>query len=368
MSISVLRMGDFRNLAAAELSPVSEGLNVIYGNNGSGKTSLLEAIHYLGLGRSFRSGNTAQLIRHSASKLTIFANLALPMENNLSLGMERGLDGSMRLRIAEKDAASLAEIASHLPTRVINTHSHQLLESGPSHRRAYLDWGLFYQQSEFLSCWRHFERVLKQRNALLKERCTKFELTCWSEELVKYATLLDIFRQQYIEQLVPFIHVATQSLLDLPALQISYFRGWDEAVDYAEKLDDSYLDEYRLGHTFLGPHRADLDIKIDGIPVKHFLSRGQQKLLVCAMILAQGMLLADQTNKRPIYLLDDLPAELDGQGRQKLISLLTKQKTQAFITAIEKETIASALIKETAVKMFHVEHGCVTNVPRGTSS
>jgi DNA replication and repair protein RecF len=236
---------------------------------------------------------------------------------------------------------------------------HNLFEAWPIFRRKFLDWGLFYQFDNFLQCWRHFERALKQRNALLRDRRPKRELDSWTEELIKYGLEMTQFRQKYVQLLVPYIAEAVQALLDIPDIQIHYHPGWDEDEDYAAILADYYQEEYRFGHTQFGPHRADLDINIDGIAVKHFLSRGQQKLLVCAMILAQGMLLAKQSNKGVIYLVDDLPAELDSLGRQKLISLLAKQKTQVFITAIEKETICDLIDQsDVPMKVFHVEHGC----------
>lgn len=360
MAITLLRIADFRNLSAVILAPCEQGLNIIYGNNGSGKTSLLEAIHYLGVGRSFRSGTSNQLIRHQTTKFVLFANLMNAIDRQIPMGIERELGGVMRLRVAEKESISMAELASFLPTRVINAHSHYLFEGGPLFRRKFLDWGLFYQFDNFLPCWRYFERALKQRNRVLRERRSKQELDSWTTEVVKYGLELTYLRRKYIQLLFPFIVETAQMLLPAIDLQINYHPGWDENEEYAAILADHQQEEYRAGYTSFGPHRADLDIHIEAISVKHFLSRGQQKLLVCAMIVAQGMLLANHTNKRAIYLVDDLPSELDLQGRQKLISLLAKQKTQTFITAIEKETISDWINEpEVLMKVFHVEHGGV---------
>jgi len=359
MTITSLRITNFRNLVAVDLVPCSMGLNIICGNNGSGKTSLLEAIHYLGRGRSFRSSVATRLIRHTADKFSIFSQLVSESERHLSIGMERESNGDMRLRIAEQDAVSLAELASYLPLRIINSQSHQLFESGPAYRRKFLDWGLFYQAENFLSCWRHFERVLKQRNAVLTERRPKTELNVWTEELVKYGLELDKLRRDYVAALMPMLIAVAQELLGITYLDIRYQTGWDESMDYAAALEKGYIEEYRFGHTQFGPHRADLIITANTIPVKHFLSRGQQKLLICAMIIAQGKLLSQCTNKRLIYLIDDLPAELDLLSRQKLISVLSQQQAQVFITAIERDAIYNFINdqSEVPVKVFHVEHG-----------
>lgn len=361
MTIASLRITNFRNLAAVELTPCLGGLNIICGNNGSGKTSLLEAIYYLGLGRSFRSSTSARLIRQQTKQFSMFSQVVSDSQRHIPIGVERDINGLTRLRVAEKDASSITELAFYLPIRLINSQSHNLFESGPVFRRKFLDWGLFYQAESFMPCWRQFERVIKQRNVVLRERRPKNELNAWTDELVRYGLELDALRRAYVLNLVPQVSEMAQELLGISNLDISYQSGWDESEDYASALVNSYLEEMRFGHTQCGPHRADLDITIEGIPVKHFLSRGQQKLLICAMIIAQGKLLATHANKGLIYLVDDLPAELDLLSRQKLISLLSKQQTQIFITAIESNTICDFIGENPAVpvKVFHVEHGSV---------
>ncbi|TAK72344.1 MAG: DNA replication/repair protein RecF [Gammaproteobacteria bacterium] len=359
MPIKILHITDFRNLVAIEMES-SHGLNILCGDNGSGKTSLLEAIHYLSLGRSFRSATPARLIRQTTEKFSLFSQLLIDSERQLPVGLERDRSGSTRIRIAEKEAESIVELASLLPVRIIHSQSHQLFESGPHFRRKYLDWGLFYHFEAFLPCWRQFERVLKQRNALLRSQRPKRELEGWTNELIKYGTELDHLRRDYIRMLTPYIKECTDALLSMPNFTLHYQPGWNETLDYATVLAHSSAEEFRFGHTLFGPHRADLEVKSSGVAVKHFLSRGQQKLLICAMIIAQGMLLAKLANKRLIYLVDDLPSELDFQSRHKLIALLAKQQTQVFITAVESKTIVDVNDKlDVPMKVFHVEQGRV---------
>jgi DNA replication and repair protein RecF len=355
MAISSLQIADFRNLSAVEIAPRHHGLNIFYGNNGSGKTGLLEAIHYLGLGRSFRSSTANCMVRHTTDKFSLYAQLVSEGERHIPLGVERHINGQTRLRMAEQDVASITEVASFLPLRLINTHSHHLFESGPIYRRKYLDWGLFYQFDSFLPCWRQFERVIKQRNVILRENRPKRELDGWTEELVKHGLVLDGLRRDYVQTIIPLIIEMAEELLGLSNLTIEYLPGWKSGMDYATALANHYPEEYRSGYTQHGPHRADLDMTIEGVQVKHILSRGQQKLLVCAMILAQGMSLATYANKKLIYLIDDLPAEMDLHSRNKLITLLSKQQTQVFITAIDNDTISCGL----PMNVFHVEHGSV---------
>jgi len=362
LPISLIRIENFRNLASIEFKPNTSGLNIICGNNGSGKTSFLEAIYYLSHGRSFRSSNSSQLIQRNFDRFSVYSQLLNNDSREIPIGVERQRTGSSKLRMAEREVSSIIEMAQLLPLRVINAHSHMLLESGPAFRRKYLDWGLFYECEDFLTSWRHYERALKQRNRVLKLKRPRNELNIWTEELIKHGLVLDRLRREYINRLNPLILSHIRQLLSIADLDLSYQAGWDESMDFATALDAGFHDEMRLGTTQNGPHRADFDVLIDGISARHFLSRGQQKLLICAMILAQGVSLSEHANKTLIYLIDDLPAELDLVSRQKLVTLLTSQQTQIFITSIESEAICNCVSDQSAVSIdvFHVEHGCAS--------
>src|SRR3990167_7913365 len=310
MPLTLLQLADFRNFAKAHLEPSHHGLNIFYGDNGSGKTSLLEAIYYLSAGRSFLTARYPTLVRHSTEKFSIFAQILHNHQRIVPIGTERSLDGVARMRMAEKEVISIAELASFLPIRIIHAQSHYLFESGPIFRRKYLDWGLFYQDPNFISCWRAFEKTLRQRNAILRQKHGIQAFEAWTVELAQHACHLDTLRRAYIEQLLPYFQAAAETLLGISSLQIHYEAGWDTTQDYYTLLMAHRSAEFRQGHTLFGPHRADFDIQKQGVSMKQFLSRGQQKLLIYAMILAQGQCFSAQS-KGLVYLIDDLPSELD---------------------------------------------------------
>lgn len=361
MSLVHLDISDFRNILSAKMAPLLDGFNIIYGNNGSGKTSLLESIYYLSLGRSFRSSSTGHVVRKSADKFVICSNIRASSGQQIPIGIERQLNGEFIARLAGKDVDSIAEIANLLPVQLINSNCHNLLDSGPAFRRKYLDWGAFYYANDFLRIWRQFKRVLKQRNAALAARVSRKELNAWSDELSQSALSFHQLRQDYVEALLPILNTMVSELLEISDLKIEYYPGWDIDIEYQEMLSKSIDRDTQLGYTQFGPQRANFNIVINKLPAKDILSRGQQKLFVCAMILAQGELLFRSKNKRPIYLVDDLPSELDMTSRFNLIALLSKQEAQIFVTAVERETFDSCL-KTKPAKLFHVEHGNLIQV------
>ncbi|OGT41414.1 MAG: hypothetical protein A3F42_01985 [Gammaproteobacteria bacterium RIFCSPHIGHO2_12_FULL_37_34] len=360
MSITSLSITNFRNLVAVNLTLHPDGVHVFYGNNGSGKTSLLEAIYYLGMGRSFRSNIASHVIRHLTDKFSIFARLLDKTKNNVSIGLEKSLNGLLRMRMAEKELANTTELANQLPIRMIHSQSHQLFEGSPLFRRKYLDWGLFYHFTEFFMVWRNYEQALKQRNKALRDKCSKQELETWTNELIKYGLTLDQLRRDYLKLLLPILIPLIRELFILDGLEITYRSGWAESQDYGSILRSSYQEDTHLGYTQFGPHRADLHIAFSNIPAKHFLSRGQQKLTICGMILAQGLLLNQELNKGLIYLIDDLPSELDIENRSKLIHFLLTQRAQTFITTIDRKNIWECIDGAAEItKVFHVEQGYI---------
>jgi DNA replication and repair protein RecF len=356
MSLIRLNIVDFRNIAAIKFEPIPDGFNIIYGDNGSGKTSLLEAIYYLSLGRSFKSSNTGHIVRKSAKQFAVYSNILLSNNRIVPVGIERRINGSLLARLAGEGVESMAEIASLLPVQLINSNCYNLLDAGPGFRRKYLDWGAFYYSNDFLRIWRQYKRILKQRNASLTARVSKKELDVWNAEMASCALSLHRLRQEYVQELLPVLQSMVSELLVIKDLKIEYYPGWDIDVDYKDVLSKSQDRDFYMGYTQFGPHRANIDVRVNQLPAKDILSRGQQKLFVCAMILAQGALLFSSQNRKPIYLIDDLPSELDMTSRSNLVALLSKQDAQIFVTAVDREIFDSCL-KTKPVKMFHVEHG-----------
>lgn len=362
MNFTRLKAQNFRNFPEFSINP-NEKLNVIYGNNGSGKTSLLETIYLMGHGRSFRSGSISGVIRHESEKLAVFGEWVSHTGRQISLGLEKNRREKQKIRIDGENAASISALAQYLPIQIVNPDGYRLLEDGPKYRRAYLDWGLFHVEHQFYDLWKRLQRCLAQRNAALKDPNLRSQARSWDEEFVKSAESVDEKRVGYIEALIPLIHDLFDDLIDLPEVAITYFRGWDQEKTLSEVLESHYIRDLGLGYTKYGPQRANLLFEIEGRPVEQVLSRGQQKLLVIAMRLAQGMLLLQQSGKHCLYLIDDIASELDPHRRQAVFSVLDQLSAQVFITGIERKDLKT-LIDNYQAAEFHIEHDIVKSVTK----
>ena len=358
--IQQLTITQVRNLASVSLQP-SSSVNVLYGLNGSGKTSVLEAIHMLGVARSFRTTRIKPVINRDAETCTVFGRL-LVKAGTIPVGISRNLtEESLQIRVAGESLKSTSELARLLPLQIINPDTFRLLEGSPKLRRHFLDWGVFHvKHQDFFPIWKRMQKALKQRNSLLRHgRISGYELTSWNLEFEKAATVIDRLRSDYIQKLIPVFNDVLSELSDLDDLSIQYYRGWDKDRELKDVLESGLARDMQSGYTHSGPQRADLRVRIGRGSAVDVLSRGQLKLVVCALKLAQGFLYKEVQGKQCVFLVDDLPSELDTINRQKLCRLFQTMKCQTFITCVEKEALENCWLPETDVKMFHVKHGQV---------
>ena len=358
MHLTHLEIHQVRNIQDVKIKPDIR-CNYIFGDNASGKTSLLEAIYLLSIARSFRTTHIKHVISHDKQTLRIFARVN--KENKLDsipVGLERS-SNKTRIRINGIDVRQISDLTSLLPVQIINPDVHKLLEQGPKYRRQFIDWGVFHVEHKFLFAWQQYYRVLKQRNAALRTKQSKKTITLWNEQLIHYAKIITLSRENYLSAFLPIFNQYVEKLMGL-SVDIIYQRGWNVDLSFTDTLDKSFEKDTFKGFTSAGPHRADLGIMHSGSLVQNSFSRGQQKLLVCAMRLAQITHLKRETGQQSILLVDDLAAELDVKHRHNLIDLLVDTQAQLFVTATEHNSFS--LPPEIDFKMFHVEHGNVKEV------
>lgn len=338
MFLSSLNITNFRIFGELQLE-FEDGSNIFYGENGSGKTSLLEAIYYLALGRSFRSHILSRIIQSGSDSFSLFGKIK--QENSaITVGITKSTVTGKRIKIAGKEISSNIELTKILPLQLLNHNSYSLLYDGSKLRRQFIDWGLFHVEQSFLALWRKVERILEQRNFAIR---TKNSIDCikiWDKELALSGFELHQYREKYIREFTALTQKLLPDLLQDFPISIQYAPGWDTNFDLEQALNNSLKQDLRFGYTTTGPHRADLKLLVGKIPAKDALSRGQQKVLLYGLQIAQGILLNNITDKKCIYLVDDLLAELDQQKCQLLANaLLNLENTQLFITGLVEQDL-----------------------------
>jgi len=354
LSLVSFKCTDFRCLESVELT-FSQTHNLIYGPNASGKTSILEAIAYLGRARSFRGASTRELVRHGAAEFVLVGK-ANTGSRDVALGIRNGKRG-LEVHVDGEKSASAAPLAEALPLQVIDPDVHDLVAGGPEGRRRFLDWIAFHVEPGYLAQWRRFRRALKQRNAALREGARGRFLAGWDEELAELGEAVDKIRRRMIEVVSPVVEEFGETLLT-STVSIEYQGGWPAGKPLAEAIRDSVERDLQLASTQCGPHRADLRLQYDERQARKQVSRGQQKLLACALVLAATEVVQTHQEKPLLLLLDDPAAELDRESVGRLMASVEVLGSQVVATTLDPE---QPLFVE-GPTLFHVEQGVVEQV------
>lgn len=356
MQVQRITLGQFRRFEQAQWSP-QPGINLLTGGNGIGKTSYLEALHLVSYGRSFRGRVRDGLVRLQQPALEVFVQWQAG-EGEGSQVHRGGLRHSGQewsARLDGEDVPQLGQLCAALAVVTFEPGSHVLISGGGEARRRYLDWGLFHVEPGFTPLWRRYSRALKQRNALLKQGAGRHALEAWDHELALAGEPLTDARLQYLarlqEQVVP-LAAAIAPELQLHGLE--YQPGWRRHdMPLADALLLAQERDRAQGHTSVGPHRADWSVRLEGLPGRELLSRGQAKLAALACLLGQAADFAAERGHWPVLCLDDLGSELDHRHLAWILDWLQCTGTQALVTATE----VPQAFHGRPHALFHVEHG-----------
>lgn len=357
MRIERLDIRGLRSLEAVSLRP-APGLNLLLGDNGAGKTSVLEAMHLLAYGRSFRGRVRDGLIRTGAEAVEVFAEWTEGTSHSTRKAGLRHQGQAWEGRLDGEKVAHLGELCAALMVVSIEPGSHALVSGGGEPRRRFADWGLFHVEPEFLGVWRRYARTLKQRNALLKARAPGTQLEAWDRELAQSGEDLHRRRAAYLARLETEVAAVAPELVPVlgrPTLE--YQPGWRlSELPLADALLVAQDRDRSLGYTSVGPHRADWRLRFAALPNAEPLSRGQAKLAAICCLLAQARDCAARRGEWPVVALDDLAAELDSRHQERVLATLLGTGAQLFITGTE----APRATLDRPAMMFHVEHGRIT--------
>ena len=355
MPIQHFKAQNFRCLENIELEADPQ-YNLIYGQNASGKTSVLEAIAYLGRGKSFRGAATTDLIRHGEKEFVLFGEVS-DGAHTAKVGVRNSSDG-LETRVDGQNDGGAAALAAALPLQIIDPDVHELVAGPPDQRRRYLDWIAFHVEPGYLEAWRRFKWALKQRNAALRSGAGGAALDGWNAEFAELAALVDAGRRNALEVALDALCETGAELLG-SEVGFEYRSGWNEEQGLLDALQESVERDRQQGSTQYGPHRGDLKLSYDERKARKLVSRGQQKLLACAMVLAAADTAQTALERPLLLLLDDPGAELDREALQRLMHRVVGLGSQVIATSLEPETP----LFPAAAKTFHVEHGALREAP-----
>jgi len=349
LQIKKLQINNLRNLTSVEIEP-HPGLNLLYGSNGAGKTSVLESVVVLSRGRSFRTTQASELIGNDGRTFSVFAELAGAGTKASKVGLERS-GKHWRARKDGQDLSQLSKLTRALPIILMEPNSHQLVSGAPEIRRKFLDWGMFHVERDFLGAWRGFSKILKQRNAALRFRQPEL-LESMDVVFNELGIQLDRLRSSHSLEIAEKVQCLLQELSSgLDRIGVEYKKGWSQE-SLLSALESNRESDLVRGLTGSGPHRADIMLIYHESNARAVLSRGEQKILAAALLLSQAEILA-QNNKVPVILLDDLASEFDEEHYLSVLDRALKVGGQVWISGTrEIETRHEH-------KVFHVEHGSV---------
>ncbi len=364
MRIVSASVDGFRNLQTDQFT-FSPRVNLILGRNGEGKTNLLEALNYFALGRSHRGAKSDELINFDKDHLHV--GLAVEEESGATVSCEYGLgrDGGRRIRVDGEALRRRADLVGRLVTVFFNPDSVRLVRGGPDRRRQFVDQGMAEIDPVYLTHLTSFQRVLKQKNGLLRDLKkgladyseTRRELAAWNRELATHASVVCQGRAQYASFLTPFSHQAYNQLTDNELkLSFSYqprFESVKKALisdpqnlgskddlerEILAELDYIMDSEIRRGRPLLGPQLDDFKVVLEGVDLRVFGSQGETRSAAIALILARSEVLFQKRQIRPVLFFDDIFSELDRE-RTRRLQEMASHLHQVFIATARRDDI-----------------------------
>ena len=364
MKLNKLKLVSFRNLKNVELEP-GQKFNVFHGNNGQGKTNLLESIYLLATMKSFKQAKNAELIAFGADFALVKGVVERDrVQREISLLLEKQ---GKKAKIDSKLATRLSDFFGNLNVVVFTPEEISMVRGGPDLRRRYLDRAVFTCDIGYLNAFHDYAKILKNRNALLKNN-ESFGLEIWTEQLVHAAVLVIERRKAYLSEMEKLLQRFYSEISgNDEQVQIEYRVHGVEENAYAEDPQRALFaalkahagEERRRGSTAIGPHRDDLYFGLNGRSNRHFASQGQQRCFVLALKMAEIEFITRCFEAPPVLLLDDMTSELDRERNHNLMEFLKKREMQVFITTTSLQNVALEGMENN--RTFRISEGKILN-------
>jgi len=361
MRLSRLRINHLRSIESLEIEP-GEGINILWGSNGSGKTTILEAIHLLHSGKSFRTTRFGDLVARGQQQFGIRGDVSDgPDETGVKvIRVQKGIQHSV-VELEGSIVSNASTLAKALPLLLIEPTSFAIVEGAPKVRRSLIDRASFHVEPGFFRDARNYTTALQQRNRLLKSHPKASQLSFWNEELARHGEAIHRCRARCVQVLNENLSNGSPLEERLGRISLRYRRGWLERSTLSEALEDNFPLQLTSGSTLVGPHKAEVEITNSGGSLARIASRGQVKAVIISLVTAMVEYIESTIGAAPILLVDDFAAELDNAMRQLAFNMLEKIRSQVFLTSIED--LAPNFNSSRKLTSFHVEHGGIDSLP-----
>ena len=336
MLVSSLYVENVRCIKKANIF-LGEGVNLFFGANGSGKSSLLESLHILATGKSFRTSKMDGVKNFDSDNFTISSTIN---RNGFEKVVGYRKDKSnLDIRIDTVNVTRLSELILNFSLITFHANSIFIIEGEPQYRRRYIDWWLFHSNSEFYPEWLRYQKLLKQRNAALRQDNNFLDV--WDEALAESGEIIDSLRKSALKIMMDEVVSIIQRnySTQLTAFSWQYNSGWPKDETLLSALKRNQQRDILYGFTSVGIHRGDLRFTFHGKDAKEALSRGQQKTLSLIMLIALASIHKKILNETPIFMVDDISSELDHEHRYNLVEQLIDFGGQLLFTAIDKKDL-----------------------------
>ena len=346
-----LEINNLRCIDRMAFEPHDE-VNVIVGENGAGKTSVLEAVHILATGRSHRCRSLSEVRRQGGGRLAVRARIESGGSTSVIEVEQQG--SKTQISVGRQLVRAASALVNHLPVVVFDVASGDLVEGGPKLRRRWLDRTLLHTHPGFLDVWMAYHRALRQRNAGLGFKQNSSAAGAFDDLLIQAAERLSRLRWEAFNGLNKEVSQFAERHLGLK-LDMTFQPGHPETDEPGLWLKERRAIDLSMGCTQQGPHRADLDVRLEAGAARRFASRGQAKRIALAMVMGQVAYIRSQSRKTPLLLVDDLPAELDAESQGMALGALRGLGAQIFLTTTE----AGRIQPSADFKRFHVKRGAL---------
>ncbi len=370
MPISNISIQNFRLLLDVKLT-FSDDLNIFYGLNASGKTSILEALFFLSRGKSFKQPISTKLINFSSKEFIIFSQL----NNSIPIGISKSVADKLKIKFNNKFITSSFTLSKNIILQILNPDSFLLIDYSPSIRRKFLDWLVFHVKHDLFILWKRYRVILKNRNCALKNKLSVNEIKIWDKELIKISQVISNDRLKFIEILNINFKKYKKKYLFNYNIFFEFYPGWNNKDNnYKNILENNFIKDFKYGFTQFGIHKADFQIKIEInnkiYNIKDILSNGQKKYISMIIYILQMVILLENKKDvdiKPVLLIDDITSELDIQHSSLLIDFIKNLDIQVFITLLESDDYKKLIYnlknssseKKRNLKVFHVEQGII---------